>query len=144
MEVLVNFDTFDQVFVEKSYRANDRGFTDRVAWQASRPFEAGDQDHFENDFGVENDCWVEVLCLQEVLSQCKHIDAQFVVFLSVDTGGDDFEDFVPEVNNCGLEDASDLFSQELEALLIEMKEDYDHWDRHTPQRFIFDMLVRRS
>lgn len=27
--------------------------------------------------------------------------------------------------NCGLEDASDLFSQELESLLKEMKEDYD-------------------
>ena len=45
---------------------------------------------------------MEVLCLQEVLSQCKHIDPQFVVFLSVDTGGDDFEDFVPKVNNRGL------------------------------------------
>ena len=46
--------------------------------------------------------------------------------------------------NCGLDDASDLFSKELEALLKEMKEDYDKWDRHTPQRFVFDMLVRRS
>lgn len=46
--------------------------------------------------------------------------------------------------NCGLDDASDLFSQELEALLKEMKEDYDQWGRHTPQRFVFDMLVRRS
>jgi hypothetical protein len=25
-----------------------------------------------------------------------------------------------------------------------MKEDYDKWNKHTPQRFIFDMLVRRS
>lgn len=46
--------------------------------------------------------------------------------------------------NCGLDDSSDLFSQELEGLLKEMKEDYDQWNKHTPQRFIFDMLVRRS
>lgn len=25
-----------------------------------------------------------------------------------------------------------------------MKEDYEKWDRNTPERFIFDMLVRRS
>ena len=29
-------------------------------------------------------------------------------------------------------------------MLKEMKEDYDSWNKHTPQRFIFDMLVRRS
>jgi len=34
--------------------------------------------------------------------------------------------------NCGLEDSSDLFSQELESFLKEMKEDYDQWDKHTP------------
>jgi hypothetical protein len=34
--------------------------------------------------------------------------------------------------NCGLDDASDLFSQELESLLKEMKEDYDQWDKNTP------------
>lgn len=34
--------------------------------------------------------------------------------------------------NCGLDDASDLFSQELENLLKEMKEDYDKWTRTTP------------
>jgi hypothetical protein len=43
-----------------------------------------------------------------------------------------------------LEEAGDLFSKELENLLKEMKEDYDGWNKHTPQRFIFDMLVRRS
>jgi dynein assembly factor 5, axonemal len=46
--------------------------------------------------------------------------------------------------NCGLQDASDLFSCELESLLLEMKEDYENWEKHTPERFIFDMLVRRS
>jgi len=25
-----------------------------------------------------------------------------------------------------------------------MKEDYENWTRNTPERFIFDMLVRRS
>jgi dynein assembly factor 5 len=37
-----------------------------------------------------------------------------------------------------------LFSVELEILLEEMKEDYETWDKNTPQRFIFDMLVKRS
>lgn len=46
--------------------------------------------------------------------------------------------------NCGLEEGSDLFSKELENLLKEMKEDYDSWNKHSPQRFIFDLLVRRS
>jgi hypothetical protein len=47
-------------------------------------------------------------------------------------------------HNCGIETSSDLFSIELAALLDEMKEDYEHWDHRTPERFIFDMLVRRS
>ena len=46
--------------------------------------------------------------------------------------------------NCGLDDVSDLFSTELESLLLEMKEDYMDWDRNTPERFIFDTLVRRA
>lgn len=46
--------------------------------------------------------------------------------------------------NCGLEDASDLFSQELETMLQELKEDYEQWTKHTPERFVFEMLVRRS
>jgi hypothetical protein len=25
-----------------------------------------------------------------------------------------------------------------------MQESYENWDRHTPDRFIFDLLVRRS
>ena len=25
-----------------------------------------------------------------------------------------------------------------------MKEQYENWNKHTPERFIFDMLVRRS
>lgn len=29
-------------------------------------------------------------------------------------------------------------------LLDEMKEDYEQWDKNTPERFIFDLLVRRS
>ena len=28
--------------------------------------------------------------------------------------------------------------------MTEMKEDYENWTRSTPERFIFDMLVRRS
>jgi len=43
-----------------------------------------------------------------------------------------------------MEDSSDLFSCELQSLIIEMKEDYENWTRNTPERFIFDMLVRRS
>ena len=46
--------------------------------------------------------------------------------------------------NCGLEDVSDLFSTELESLLMEMKEDYYDWETNTPERFIFDTLVRRA
>jgi hypothetical protein len=33
---------------------------------------------------------------------------------------------------------------ELAYLLEDMKENYENWDRHTPERFIFDMLVRRA
>jgi len=46
--------------------------------------------------------------------------------------------------NCNIESSSDLFSIELSVLLDEMKETYEDWDKHTPDRFIFDMLVRRS
>lgn len=46
--------------------------------------------------------------------------------------------------NCGLDEASDLFSAELESLIREMKEDYENWNRSTPERFIFDLLVRRA
>ena len=46
--------------------------------------------------------------------------------------------------NCDMEEASDLFSSELEALIKEMKEDYENWNRGTPERFIFDLLVRRA
>lgn len=46
--------------------------------------------------------------------------------------------------NVGLDESSDLFSVELESLIKEMKEDYENWTRSTPERFIFDLLVRRS
>ena len=46
--------------------------------------------------------------------------------------------------NCGLEESSDLFSSELESLIKEMKEDYENWTRSSPERFIFDLLVRRA
>jgi hypothetical protein len=37
-----------------------------------------------------------------------------------------------------------LFSIELAILLDEMKESYESWDKNTAERFIFDLLVRRS
>jgi hypothetical protein len=43
-----------------------------------------------------------------------------------------------------VEQTSDLFSIELADLLDEMKESYENWDKNSPDRFIFDMLVRRS
>lgn len=46
--------------------------------------------------------------------------------------------------NCGLDEGADLFSVELSSLIDEMQESYEHWTKHTPERFIFDMLVRRS
>lgn len=46
--------------------------------------------------------------------------------------------------NCGIESSQDLFSIELATLLDEMKEQYEDWTKNTPERFIFDMLVRRS
>ena len=46
--------------------------------------------------------------------------------------------------NCGLEEGSDLFSVELAALIDEMKESYESWGKHSPDRFVFDMLIRRS
>ena len=47
-------------------------------------------------------------------------------------------------HNCGIETSSDLFSIELATLLDEMKESYEDWNKNSPDRFIFDMLVRRS
>ena len=46
--------------------------------------------------------------------------------------------------NCRLDDTSDLFSIELSIMLDELKEDFEDWDKDTPDRFIFDLLVRRS
>ena len=37
-----------------------------------------------------------------------------------------------------------MFSVELASLLDELKETYEDWGKNTPDRFIFDMLVRRS
>mmetsp|Transcript_34058 Transcript_34058/g.33598 ORF Transcript_34058/g.33598 Transcript_34058/m.33598 type:complete len:329 (-) Transcript_34058:618-1604(-) len=45
---------------------------------------------------------------------------------------------------CGCASTDDLFSLELEALLLELKETYMDWDENTPARFIFDMLCRKS
>jgi dynein assembly factor 5 len=44
----------------------------------------------------------------------------------------------------GLGEASDLFSVELSHLIDELKESYEKWNKHTPERFIFELLVRRS
>lgn len=46
--------------------------------------------------------------------------------------------------NCGLDESSDLFSVELSVLIEEMSESYESWNKHTSERFIFDLLVRRS
>lgn len=46
--------------------------------------------------------------------------------------------------NCGLEEGSDLFSVELSSLIDELQESYETWNKHTPERFIFDLLIRRS
>eukprot|EP00347_Sterkiella_histriomuscorum_P013730 403363587 len=46
--------------------------------------------------------------------------------------------------NCGLEYGADLFSVELAELIDEMQESYETWNKHTPERFIFDLLVRRA
>ncbi len=46
--------------------------------------------------------------------------------------------------SCGLEEGSDLFSVELSALIDEMQENYENWNKHSPDRFMFDLLLRRS
>lgn len=46
--------------------------------------------------------------------------------------------------NCGYDESADLFSVELASLLDDMKESYEKWNRHSPERFIFDLLVRRA
>jgi len=46
--------------------------------------------------------------------------------------------------HCDLEEGADLFSVELSHLIEEMQESYEHWNKHTPERFIFDLLVRRA
>lgn len=45
---------------------------------------------------------------------------------------------------CGCQNSSELFSTELESLLKEMKETYVDWNDNTADRFIFDMLCRKS
>ena len=37
-----------------------------------------------------------------------------------------------------------MFSSELEALIKDLKEDYENWTRVTPERYVFDLLVRRA
>lgn len=46
--------------------------------------------------------------------------------------------------NWGLSTGSELFSMELADLLHEMKETYMNWEEHTSDRFIFDLLCRKS
>jgi hypothetical protein len=46
--------------------------------------------------------------------------------------------------SCGLEEGSDLFSVELSALIDEMQENYENWNKHSADRFMFDLLLRRS
>ena len=46
--------------------------------------------------------------------------------------------------NCRLESTSDLFSIELAVMLDELHDGFEDWDKDTPERFVFDMLVRRS
>jgi hypothetical protein len=46
--------------------------------------------------------------------------------------------------SCGLEEGSDLFSVELSTLIDEMQENYEHWNKHSADRFMFDLLLRRS
>lgn len=46
--------------------------------------------------------------------------------------------------NCGYDEGADLFSVELSQLIEEMQESYESWNKYTPERFIFEMLVRRS
>jgi len=38
----------------------------------------------------------------------------------------------------------DLFSEGLTALLAMMKDTFEKWDRYTADRFVFDILVKRS
>jgi dynein assembly factor 5 len=46
--------------------------------------------------------------------------------------------------SCGLEEGSELFSVELSLMIDEMQENYEIWNKHSAERFIFDLLVRRS
>lgn len=47
-------------------------------------------------------------------------------------------------SNCNLDEPADLFSVELASLLEEMRDSFENWDKHTPERFVFDLLVRRA
>jgi hypothetical protein len=46
--------------------------------------------------------------------------------------------------SCNMDEPADLFSVELASLLEEMRDSYESWDKNTPERFIFDLLVRRA
>ena len=47
---------------------------------------------------------------------------------------------------CGYsgEGAQALFSEELATLIRELKDSYEEWERYSTERFVFDMLLRRS
>lgn len=45
---------------------------------------------------------------------------------------------------CGCKSTDELFSLELSSLIEELKESHENWDENTPERFIFDMLCRKS
>lgn len=81
----------------------------------------------------------------------KHQHSLFKILLQLGSLPN-MEKFKPRVDetlnnlalSCGLEEGADLFSVELAELIEEMQESYEGWTKHTPERFIFDMLVRRS
>jgi hypothetical protein len=47
-------------------------------------------------------------------------------------------------NNCGVQESGDLFSMELSTQLEDLKEDFMEWDDHSPERFMFVTLCKRS
>lgn len=105
VEVLEKLLRLNQVVGEESHRGDHSSFPDGVGRDAWTPLDAWHQHHLNDDLTIKHYGRVQILGLEEVFAQVKHVHPEFPVFFFVDTGGHDLEDLVPEINHCGLRPA---------------------------------------
>lgn len=79
--------------------ANDGSLADTAIRLAGPPLDGRDQDHLQDDLGVEDDGGMQVLLQQEMLNKGQHVHSELVVFFDLDVGGDDHEDGLPVIDH---------------------------------------------